>query len=123
MGNKRIGIYRSKFSSHNKKRKRNLHGGSAKIDPSHVREDGKETSYGVEIDFPMLCSKCHIKMPSNPPTDDDWHQVQMPLSTVASELDEKGLDSLYLGMKLKFAEANRGNNWNIGHGQGKSKRA
>ena len=36
---------------------------------------------------------------------------------MASELDEEGLDSLYLGMKLKLAEANRGVNWSIGHSQ------
>ena len=36
---------------------------------------------------------------------------------MASELDEEGLDSLHLGMKLKLAEANRGVNWSIGHSQ------
>ena len=119
MGSKRVGAYRNKSSSHNKKRNRSLQGRVAahvvaeaaptKIDPIYKREDEGETSYGegVESDFPSLCSDCDAKAIPNPPTDDDWHQARILLTRVDHKLDEKGLDSLCLGMKLMLAESKR----------------
>ena len=88
------------------------------VDENEVNDEKEK---GVEGKFPILCLECSIQMPSSPPTEDDWYQVEMPLSNVVHELDEAGLDKL-TGMRFKFTKTKRGSNFNIGHGQGTSKR-
>ena len=85
------------------------------------KEVNDEKEKGVEGKFPILCLECSVQMPSSPPTEDDWYQVEMPLSNVVRELDEAGLDK-FMDMRFKFTKTKRGSNFNIGHGQGTSRR-
>ena len=90
------------------------------IDAAPVVSTWKEK--GVEGKFPILCLECSFQMPSSPPTEDDWYQVEMPnLSNMVRELDEAELDK-FMGMRFKFTNTKRGSNFNIGHGQGTSRR-
>ena len=84
-------------------------------------EVNDEKEKGVEGKFPILCLECSVQMPSSPPTEDDWRQVQTPLSHEVRGLDEKRLDK-YIGMLFKYTKRKRGSNFNIGHGQGTSRR-
>ena len=86
------------------------------------KEVNDEKEKGVEGKFPILCLECSFQTPSSPPTEDDWYQVEMPnLSNMVRELDEAELDK-FMGMRFKFTNTKRGSNFNIGHGQGTSRR-
>ena len=98
MGNKRTGTY--KKTSY-KRRIQNLRGCNAApvastwVEAVGEKEVNDEKEKGVEDKFPILCLECSVQMPSSPPTEDDWRQVETPLSTkpIASEPHKELFDS------------------------------